>query len=214
MILRIQGVEILNYVYRLIRFGKNKIIKLISQFIGVMLFKINLIEFKKGIIFNGLPTVSVQGTFKIGENFKINSRSNSNPIGRSSKCLFVVRENAILKIGNNVGMSGTAIVCQKEIEIDDNVKIGGNVCIYDTDFHALDPMLRQHPENDKKNTVRKKVTIKDNVFIGAHSTILKGVTIGENSIIGACSVITKDVPPNQIWAGNPAKFIREIDDNK
>ena len=52
--------------------------------------------------------------------------------------------------------------------------------------------------------------IKDNAFIGAHSIILKGVTIGENSIIGAGSVVTKSVPDNQIWAGNPARFIRNI----
>jgi acetyltransferase-like isoleucine patch superfamily enzyme len=55
------------------------------------------------------------------------------------------------------------------------------------------------------------VIIEDNVFIGAHSTILKGVTIGVNSVIGACSVVTKDIPANQIWAGNPARFIRALD---
>jgi acetyltransferase-like isoleucine patch superfamily enzyme len=50
----------------------------------------------------------------------------------------------------------------------------------------------------------------DNVFIGAHSIVLKGVTIGENSIIGSGSVVTKSIPANQIWAGNPAKIIRNI----
>ena len=54
------------------------------------------------------------------------------------------------------------------------------------------------------------VTIKDNAFIGAHSIILKGVTIGEKSIIGAGSVVARDVPDGEIWAGNPAKFIKNI----
>jgi acetyltransferase-like isoleucine patch superfamily enzyme len=58
---------------------------------------------------------------------------------------------------------------------------------------------------------KRPVVINDNVFIGAHSTILKGVTIGKNSVIGACSVITKDIPDNEIWAGNPAKFIKSIE---
>ena len=52
--------------------------------------------------------------------------------------------------------------------------------------------------------------IENNVFIGANSMILKGVKIGDRSIIGAGSVVTKNVPSDQIWAGNPAKFIREI----
>ncbi|WP_212635306.1 acyltransferase [Pseudozobellia thermophila] len=54
------------------------------------------------------------------------------------------------------------------------------------------------------------MVIKDRAFIGAYSIILKGVTIGENAIVGAGSVVTKSVPDNQIWAGNPAKFIRSI----
>ena len=54
--------------------------------------------------------------------------------------------------------------------------------------------------------------IEDNVFIGAHSTILKGVRISKNSIVGACSVVSKNIPPNEIWAGNPIKFIKKIDE--
>ena len=90
-----------------------------------------------------------------------------------------------------------------------NVKIGGGVCIYDTDFHSLDPVIRRSSE-DLKNRAEKSVVIDNDVFIGAKSIILKGVTIGENSVIGAGSVVTKSVPANQIWAGNPAKFIRSI----
>lgn len=67
---------------------------------------------------------------------------------------------------------------------------------------------------DRASKITKPVTIKENAFIGAHSTILKGVTIGKNSIIGACSVVTKNVPDNEIWAGNPAKFVKKIEVQK
>ena len=56
----------------------------------------------------------------------------------------------------------------------------------------------------------KPVLIRQGAFIGAHSIILKGVTIGRHSVIGAGSVVTHDVPDNEIWAGNPAVFVRRI----
>jgi acetyltransferase-like isoleucine patch superfamily enzyme len=60
------------------------------------------------------------------------------------------------------------------------------------------------------NIPTKPVTIEDGAFIGGDVIILKGVVIGENSVIGAGSVVAKSVPPGEIWAGNPAKFIRKL----
>ena len=42
-----------------------------------------------------------------------------------------------------------------------------------------------------------------------NTLVVKPVTIGERAIIGAGSVMTKDIPANEVWAGNPAKFIRK-----
>ena len=55
-----------------------------------------------------------------------------------------------------------------------------------------------------------KTLIKKGASIGANATILGGITIGENSLIGAGSVVTKDIPANEIWIGNPAKFFKNI----
>lgn len=161
---------------------------------------------------SGVPYIMVArgGTFRIGDNFAMNNSIKGNPIGCYQKCTLVVsNNNAVLNIGDNVGISQTAIICHDKITIGDNVKIGGGVCIYDTDFHSLDPKIRKTKE-DIKQKVTKPVSINDNVFVGAHSLILKGVNIGENSIIGAGSVVTKPIPSNEIWAGNPAKFIKKI----
>ena len=107
-------------------------------------------------------------------------------------------------------MSSIGIVCHEKIEIGNNVKIGGNVIIYDTDFHSLKADDRKNGVIDRANTKTKPVLIADNAFIGGHTTILKGVRIGNNSIIGACSLVTRSVPNNEIWAGNPAIKIRDI----
>lgn len=55
---------------------------------------------------------------------------------------------------------------------------------------------------------KQKVTISDEVLIGAKVIILQGVSIGEGAVVGAGSVVTRDIPSYEIWAGVPAKFIR------
>jgi len=176
--------------------------------------KMKFVQFDSGLISRGIPRMFIHrhGKFQIGKNFIMNNSIGSNPIGRNFKCVIKVDKNAFLKIGDNVGISGTSIVCLKEVIISDYVKIGGNTCIYDTDFHSLDSNDRKVKKEDINKVNKKSVFIGNNVFIGAHVTILKGVHIGKNSIIGACSVVTKDIPNNEVWAGNPAKFIRKIND--
>ena len=171
---------------------------------------LNGATFQKGLKVAGILKIDVtrRGKLTIGNNMHINSGNNFNLIGRQQKTIFWVEGELI--IGDKVGMSATAIICNYKIIIGNNVTIGGNTVIYDTDFHNLDPLIRNNKTLDKQTAIKLPVVIEDNVFIGAHSTILKGVTIGENSIIGACSVITKNIPANEIWAGNPAKCIKLI----
>lgn len=75
-------------------------------------------------------------------------------------------------------------------------------CIIVTHFVEID-------SNERRHYSRGKVIIKKKAYIGANTVICKPVTIGEGAIIGASSVVTKDIPPFEIWAGNPAKFIRK-----
>lgn len=195
------------YQYTIIRLIVNKTV-------SWWLFYSNNATFKK-VDSNGIPYIMVAsgGKLIVGNNFRINNGLLGNPIGRPQKCVFIVDRQAKLRIGDYVGMSSTAIVAHQEITIGDHVKIGGGVCIYDTDFHSLDSKNREQPSLDRQFENKQPVTIEDHVFIGAHTTILKGVRIGKNSIIGACSVVTKSIPPNEIWAGNPARFIKNISPN-
>jgi acetyltransferase-like isoleucine patch superfamily enzyme len=191
-------------LFRVLRFTINHVYT-------VIIFYLNNVEFSN-IQTKGVPFISIAkgGRFLIGNNLSMNNGLNGNPIGRPQPCVFFVDKDAVLKIGNHVGISATALIAHKSITIGNHVKIGGGVCIYDTDFHSLNAGNRSNRKMDRENENKLPVNIEDNVFIGAHSTILKGVNIGENSIIGACSVVTKSVPANEIWAGNPARFIKSI----
>ncbi|WP_345985246.1 acyltransferase [Sulfurimonas sp. HSL-1656] len=199
-------------IYKAIYFLINKVINALSKVVVPIYFRLNGICFSEGLDCKGLPYLSIQGQFNIGKNFKNNNRLSSNPIGGTYRSLFVVRKNGVLIIGENTGLSGVSIVCHSKITIGDNVKIGGNTCIYDTDFHSLDMKTRRDPFHDKQGVKSAEIFISDDVFIGAHSLILKGVNIGKGSIVGAGSVVTTSIPGNEVWAGNPAKFIRKISD--
>lgn len=56
----------------------------------------------------------------------------------------------------------------------------------------------------------ERITIGDNVWLGAGVIVLPGVTIGDNSVIGAGAVVTKNVPPNVVAVGNPCRVIRSL----
>ncbi|MDO6803817.1 acyltransferase [Wenyingzhuangia sp. 1_MG-2023] len=195
--------------------GIRKIFRLFFNYFDFFRLKVFLFMYDikhKKIIANGLPFfhIAKNTSFHIGDNFKMNNGLVYNPIGFPQPCTFVVTSGAKLTIGNNVGMSQTTIVCQDSIVIKDFVKFGGGVKIYDSDFHSLKAEERMDSVMDMKNKGKAPVVIGNHVFVGANSMILKGVTIGDNSIVGAGAVVTKDIPENQIWAGNPAKFIKSI----
>ncbi len=157
---------------------------------------------------NGIVFFNQKGILKIGRGSKINSSKIKNVIGGDTRTSLVVKEGAQLTIGKNVKISNSAFYCAENITIGDNVMIGGSTKIWDTDFHPLSPTARLKNPNEGYNT--RPVIIHENAFIGGFSIILKGTEIGKNSVIGAGSVVSGKIPPNEIWAGNPAKFIKKI----
>lgn len=119
-----------------------------------------------------------------------------------------VHRGGKLCIGHHTGMTNSTINCHESITIGNYVNIGAGCVITDSDFHSLDWHDRMYGTDIQKKC-NAPIVINDLAFIGMHSIILKGVTIGEKSIIGAGSVVSKDVPDGEIWAGNPARFIKK-----
>ena len=184
-----------------------KVIGIPSKIYNIILMRYRKVKTGKNVRINGRIKIFGKGNVIINDNVSINSSVSSNPIGGDDYTILSTGPEGSITIGKNSGLSNVAIVSHSSIVIGENVKIGGSVHIYDTDFHSLDYKDRIREDKGKKAI---PVRIGDNVFIGAFSIILKGVTIGKGSIIGAGSVVTKNVPEYEIWAGNPARHIRTV----
>ncbi|WP_150468054.1 acyltransferase [Francisella sp. SYW-9] len=128
--------------------------------------------------------VVILGDAIIGENVNI-----------CSHCLI---ENDVV-IGDNVTIK-SGVQIWDGIRLEDNVFIGPNV----TFTNDKVPRSKCYPEEWPKTIIKKGASL------GANSTVLPGITINENAMIGAGSVVTRNVPANEVWLGNPARFYKKV----
>lgn len=200
--------RIKNWGYFIAEFGA-KIFGVANNFLGNIYFKSAGVNFKfLSVRMDKIPILKFrkEGEIIIGRNVTFTSKSSNNPAGISHPVsLALLKPNAKIVLGDNVGISGASICAATSITIENNVLLGAGVKIWDTDFHPIQLNERIKDLNNGKSI---PVIIRKNVFIGANAIIMKGVEIGEQSVIGAGSVVSKSVPANEIWAGNPAKKIQ------
>ena len=174
------------------------------------LFALNGMPWGHGWRFYGVPIIQKHRRSRMcfGAGLQLRSALRSNPLAPNHPVTLVTwEEGALLEVGDNLAMTGGTLCAAERITIGNNVAIGANTTIVDTDFHPLDAALRRaEPSRGKARPVR----VDDDVFIGMNCLILKGVTIGRGSVIGAGSVVTGDVPAYVVAAGNPARVVREL----
>ena len=100
------------------------------------------------------------------------------------------------------------------VRIGDNCFFGPNISIM-TALHSLIAEERRFFLNKEKgyqtdNEYGKPITIGNDCWFGGNVTILPGVTIHDNVVVGAGSVVTHDLESGVVYAGNPAKKIKDI----
>jgi acetyltransferase-like isoleucine patch superfamily enzyme len=152
----------------------------------------------------------ISADVRLGRNVKLSQFINlyGCEIGDETKVGAFVEVQKNARIGSRCKISSHTFVCEG-VTIEDCVFIGhGVMFINDSYPRAANPDGALQTEADWKV---EKTLVKKGASIGSGSTILAKVTIGENAIVGAGSVVTKDVPANVIVAGNPARFLRKVD---
>ena len=115
-----------------------------------------------------------------------------------------------IKLGNHIHISGhCSLVGAGGIEVGDFSSVSHGTRIFSvSDDWGGEYMQGPTVPNASRHLIERAVTIKRHAMIGPGCVMLPGVTIGEGAAVGALSFITKDIPEWQIWAGIPARFIR------
>ncbi|HEY1658130.1 MAG TPA: acyltransferase [Candidatus Sulfotelmatobacter sp.] len=146
---------------------------------------------------------------KLGKDVKLSKFINlyGCEIGDETKIGAFVEIQKNASIGKRCKISSHTFICEG-VAIEDNVFIGHGVMFINDSYPRATAGGQLQTEADWKV---ERTVIKKGASIGSGATILSNVTVGENAIVGAGSVVTKDVAPNSIVAGNPAKFLRRIE---
>jgi len=112
------------------------------------------------------------------------------------------------RIGKNCKISSHTFICEG-VTIRDNVFIGHNVTFINDKYPQatnLEGDLQGEEDWSVVNTI-----VEEGASVGSSVIIMCGVTIGAKALAGAGSVVTKDIPPGEVWVGNPAKFLRKVE---
>lgn len=125
----------------------------------------------------------------------------------------IIKEGFRCNFGINITMGDNCYINYNVVFLDSGlIKLGNNVFIgpgtvVSAVTHPIEARMR-------RNLQINKIEIGDDVWIGANVVILPGVTIGNRAVIGAGSVVKRDIPPDTVYAGTLAHFIRSIDNGE
>ncbi len=155
--------------------------------------------------------IKVSDDVKLGKDVKLADFVNlyGCSVGDNTKIGTFVEIQKNATIGANCKIQSHTFICEG-VTIEDEVFVGHNVTFINDSYpRATTASGKPQTEADWKV---EPTLIKKGASIGSGATILGNITVGERAIVGAGSLVNKDVEPDSIVAGNPARFIRKIED--
>ena len=149
---------------------------------------------KRFFVHSGFPRIEGPGRITIAD--RVNWSCHGAPVAVE------VGPGALLEIGARAFLNaGVEIVCHLSVRIGEHCRIGPRCVLADTNHH---------PVHEGEGVRVAPVTLGRNVWLGRGVTVLPGVTIGDHAVIAAGSVVFGDVPPREVWRGNPAAFVKPV----
>jgi acetyltransferase-like isoleucine patch superfamily enzyme len=165
-------------------------------------------NFNFDIIGNDNQIIIEQNSIINNLSIKIRGNKNKIHIGRNCRIsgeFILERESCNINIGDftTIEYAEISVTESKNVFIGKYCMFSKGIIINSSDSHSI----LDNSTNLRIN-LSKDIIIKNRVWLSRNAMILKGVIIEENSIVGANSVVTKNIPPNSIFAGNPAILVK------
>ncbi|MDE5785945.1 MAG: acyltransferase, partial [Duncaniella sp.] len=145
-------------------------------------------------------------------NCRIRVTGNHNRIIISGHCylsgltLWIEGDNNEIVIGENTFAYGGELAALEgtRIEIGNDCLFSHSIEFRTSDSHKI------FDESGHRINPAKSISIAPHVWLGAHVKVLKGASVAEGSVVGIGSIVTGNLAtPHAIYAGNPAKLIKE-----
>ncbi len=109
---------------------------------------------------------------------------------------------------------GAGTVVLQNVTVSSNAKVGNHVVILPNTVISHDDIIGDYTCIAGGVCISGNVEVGKACYLGSNSTIKENIRIGDYSLIGMGSVVIKDVPPNSVFVGNPARFLRNLQDGK
>ena len=114
-------------------------------------------------------------------------------------CNITIGDNSIINYQCCIDGRGGSVI------IGNNVDIAPEVNIW---------TLSHDPDSPNHDVKPGNVVVENYAWLANRVIVLPGVTIGEGSVVAAGSIVTKDTKPYSLYAGTPARYIRDLKTNK
>ncbi|MFD0930245.1 acyltransferase [Methylophilus glucosoxydans] len=119
----------------------------------------------------------------------------------------IISSGGVIHFGDGFFMNkNVTIVSHQSIHFGNDVMLGPNVCIFDSDHNFISTHQAFRYQGYKK----KQIFLGDNVWVGANAILLGGAEIQSNVVIGANSMVKHSLEKNAVYVGSPAKKVKNI----
>jgi sugar O-acyltransferase (sialic acid O-acetyltransferase NeuD family) len=117
----------------------------------------------------------------------------------------IIHPTVALSLSSSVGVGSVLLA---HVTLTAAVRIGAHVAVMPHVTLTHDDQVDDFATIASGALLGGGVRVQTGAYVGSGAVIGEGRTIGAHSLVGMGSVVTHDVPPGEVWAGVPARYLK------